>query len=111
MAIILAPAQCAMIWDITPHETAPVTHPGRPFAPERSIVADAVPDALQCCVALLRRKALVFDLPRGFGVGDRHGCGPVPVPSKFICAKSVCRDGCRARRGDRQKLASAFVHA
>jgi hypothetical protein len=38
------------------------------------------PDALQCCVALPRRKTLVFYLPGGLRVGDRHGRGPVPVP-------------------------------
>src|SRR4029450_9763242 len=111
VAVILGPAQCAMIWDITPHETAPVAHPGRPFAPERRIVPYAVPDALQCCVALPRRKTLVFYLPGGLRVGDRHGGGPVPVPRKFICAKSVCREGGRARRSYRQKLTSTFVHA
>src|SRR5207247_4966573 len=31
---------------------SPVTHPNRAFAPERAIVAHAVPDALQRCVAL-----------------------------------------------------------
>src|SRR5262245_3898213 len=100
-----------MIWDITPHDTAPVAHPGRPFAPERSIVPYAVPDALQRCVALLRGKALVFHLPGGLRVGDRHGGGPVPIPAKFICAKCVCRNGSRARCSYCKKLSSAFIHA
>src|SRR5262249_34590012 len=99
-----------MIWDITPHQTAPITHPSRPFAPERSIVPYTVPNTLECCVALLRREALIFHLPGGFGIGDRHGGGPVPVAPKLICAKSVCREGRRARCNYRQKFASALVH-
>src|SRR5262245_7361882 len=100
-----------MIWDITPDQAAPVTHPSRPFAPQRSIVAYAVPDTLQCCVALPRRKALILHLPGRLGVGDRHGGGPIPITREFICAKSVCRDGGCARRSYRQKLTSALVHA
>src|SRR5262245_45706913 len=100
-----------MIWDITPYQAAPVTHPSGPFAPQRSIVAYAVPDTLQCCVALPGRKALILHLPGRLGVGDRHGGGPIPIAREFICAKSVCRDGGCARRSYPPTLTSALVHA
>src|SRR5262245_59903232 len=100
-----------MVWNITPHETAPVTHPCWSFTPERSIVPYAVPDALQCCVTLLCLEAFVFRLPGRLRVGDRHARGPISVPAKLVGPNSACRDCNCSGRSNRQKLASALVHA
>src|SRR5256712_11427966 len=46
VAVILDPAQRAVVRDVAPYETAPVAHPPGAFAPERAVVAHAVPDSL-----------------------------------------------------------------
>src|SRR5438128_1899363 len=112
VAIILGPAQRAMVRDVTPDETAPVTHPNRAFAPERAIVAHAMPDALQRCVALLSLEALVRDLKRRLRVGDRSLAGPVAVAAELIrrrCQRCRCR-GRSCDAGRCEEVASVHFH-
>src|SRR5882672_6115366 len=84
MAVILAPAQHAMVRDVAPQQAAPVTHPHRAFAPESLVVPHAVPDALQRGVALPSTEALVLHFEGRFGVSNWFFAGPIPVPAKLV---------------------------
>src|SRR6266480_3588018 len=84
VAVVLAPPERAVVRDVAPDQAAPVAHPDRALAPERAVVAHAVPDALQRRVALDSGEALVTDLPRGLRVGDRGLAGPVAVAAATV---------------------------
>src|SRR5215475_2616001 len=112
VAVVLDPAQRAMVRDVAPDEAAPVSHPHRAFAPKRAVVAHAVPDALQRRVALHAGEALVLYLPRRLGVGDRGLPGPVAVAGELVRRRGERRGGRRRRHRRRrgQKGASTGFH-
>src|SRR6059036_4371412 len=101
VAVVLVPTERPVVRDVAPDQAAPVTHPNRAFAPERTVVAHAVPDALQRRVALDSGEALVPYLPRRLRVGDRALAGPVAVAGELIRRRGERRGGggrCHRRR-------------
>src|SRR5438876_11487317 len=112
VAVVLVPTERPVVRDVAPDQAAPVTHPNRALAPERTVVAHAVPDALQRRVALDSGEALVTDVPRRLRVGDRSFTGPVAVAGELIrrrCERRGCGGG-RRRRGCDEKIASTYLH-
>ena len=112
VAVVLVPTERPVVRDVAPDQAAPVTHPNRALAPERTVVAHAVPDALQRRVALDSGEALVTDVPRRLRVGDRRVAGPVTVAGELIrrrCEWRGCGRGRRRRRGG-EKIASTHLH-
>src|SRR5213595_1073868 len=112
VAVVLVPTERPVVRDVAPDQAAPVTHPNRALAPERAVVAHAVPDALQRRVALDSGEALVTDLPRWLRVGDRGLAGPVAVAGELIRRRCEWRARGRGRRRRRhgEKVASTHRH-
>src|SRR2546426_309951 len=98
VAVVLVPTERPVVRDVAPDQAAPVTHPNRALAPERTVVAHAVPDALQRRVALDSGEALVTDVPRRLRVGDRRVAGPVTVAGELIRRRCEWRGCGRGRR-------------
>src|SRR5437867_13130645 len=98
VAVVLVPTERPVVRDVAPDQAAPVTHPNRALAPERTVVAHAVPDALQPRVALDSGEALVTDAPRRLRLGDRRVAGPVVAAGELIRRRSEIACCGRAHR-------------
>src|SRR5437879_3856927 len=112
IAVVRVPTERPMVRYVAPDQDAPVTQSTRALAPERTVVAHAVPDALHRRVALDSGEALVTDVPRRLRVGDRRVAGPVAVAGELIrrrCEWRGCGRGRRCRRGG-EKIASTHLH-
>src|SRR5437879_11702962 len=93
VAVVLVPTERPVVRDVAPDQAAPVTHPNRALAPERTVVAHAVPDALQSRVALESGVALVTDVPRRLRGGDWSVAGPIEVAGGLLrtsCCLACC---------------------
>src|SRR2546422_10850282 len=101
VAVVLVPTERPVVRDVAPDQAAPVTHPNRALAPERTVVAHAVPDALQRRVALDSGEALVTDVPRRLREGDRRVAGPGPAAGELIRRRSGLRGLSRSRSSRR----------
>src|SRR5207245_1390821 len=84
-AVVLVPTERPVVRDVAPDQAAPVTHPNRSLAPERTVVAHAVPASLPRRVPLDSGAAAVTDGTAG---------GTLP-------AHTVRETGCEPRSGTR----------
>src|SRR5438876_11282867 len=112
VAVVLVPTERPVVRDVAPDQAAPVTHPNRALAPERTVVAHAVPDALQRRVALDSGEALVTDVPRRLRVGNRSFARPIAVAGELIRRRCEWRGRGRGRRRRRcgEKIAATHLH-